>query len=123
MKRKTISILICLALMSLACLQTAMVANAPSEIATQTVAIRENTITPTTPTHETPAQICARVIAAQSVNLRSGPSEHAQWLMWLLRGDLVRVVDQSNADWWKVEIDDVTGYVRSAYVGERECEQ
>lgn len=132
MKKQTISILICLAVFSLACLQTAMpsavrrTAEPVDATATEADVVSEDfTLTPAISLKgegEPAPQICAEVTAARSVNLRGDASEHARWLMWLLRGDQVVVIDQSNADWWKVEINGLTGYVRSAYVGERECE-
>lgn len=126
MKQLTI-VVSCLALLSLACLQGAMISEslgatmAPT-FATQTAAPKiGQTLTKVTaaPSAE---ERCVVVVAAEALHLRSGASEHAQILTWLFRGDVVRVVDQSDGDWWKVEYAGVAGFARSIYLQDKECE-
>ena len=126
MKRLTIVVL-CLALSSLACLQSAMMPPAPvvtmaPTFATQTAAPVSEILPSALPSATSAAERCAVVIASDALNLREGLSVHSQVLTWLDRGDVVHVVDLSNGDWWKVEYAGVTGFVRSIYLQERMCE-
>ena len=90
--------------------------------ATQTAApVAEPTLTKMATAGASPER-CAVVIASDALNLREGLSIHSQVLTWLDRGDVVHVVDQSNGDWWKVEYAGVTGFVRSIYLQDKECE-
>lgn len=133
MKKQTISILICLALMSLACLQTAMVAqDGGGETATPVVSVTSDGRAPTHP-YRAPGvsqpgegdqspERCAVVVASRSLNLRDGANEHAQIVDWLKRGDLVRVIDQSDPEWWGIVFGNLSGFVKAEYLAERECE-
>lgn len=131
MKRLTIVIL-CLALLSLACLQSAGVSDQQLAISlTPTILISEsaagavydveaiNDIVPTL-TKVSPAiaaaRTCARVTAVDALHLRKGPSENDIVLAWLNHGDLVQVLDQSDPDWWFIESRGVSGYARSIYL-------
>lgn len=124
MKRKTILILICLAFINLACLQTAMTASnlaptSPVEV-TQTL---EQVSVEISPTGTAPVAVCANVIASESLNIRDGASEHTPVMGWLQRGDIVRVTDQSDPEWWGITIGDLEGFVKAEYLVESECER
>ena len=108
--KKTIVLILCLTLISLACVTSATIAE------TILTATAEATI-------ETPAQVatmsamkCARVVAVEALHLRKGPSENDIVLAWLKHDDLVQVIDQSNADWWRIEVNGVVGFARAKYL-------
>jgi len=126
MKKITLALL-CLALTSLACLQTAVVAQdikvttSPTFVKVQ-VLVAEPTSTEVA-TAAAEGQICARVVAIEALHLRTGANEHAIVLTWLKNGDVVQVIDQSDGDWWFVESSTGrSGYARSVYLQESECE-
>src|SRR5690349_14201464 len=99
MKKILIPIL-CLAFMSLACLQTAMVAQDISVTASPTfvkvvVHAAEPTLTKS-PTAAADQQICARVIAIEALNVRAAASDKDIVLTWLKNGEVVQVIDRSD---------------------------
>lgn len=133
--KKIIYLLFGLSLLSLACLQTAMVAD-PAQTGTATAA--EPTFASLTSNMEVgdgfddleqadpaPAnpQICAQVIAIEALNVRFGASEQDNVMTWLRSGEVVQVLDRSDADWWKIERQGVIGFARSVYLQESECEK
>lgn len=65
---------------------------------------------------------CAVVIAVVALHLRAGPSEGDIVLGWLRHGDRLRVLDRSYRDWWLVDFNGRTGYARSSYLADSECE-
>jgi len=126
MNKLTIVIL-CLALISLACLTTSGPYWTPGpETPAPTIttdepaagAVYELPVITATAAQRT----CARVIALDALNLRKGPSEKDIVLAWLKNNDIVVVVDQSNADWWHIESAVYSGYARAIYLQESECE-
>jgi hypothetical protein len=119
--KKTIVLILCLAFFSLACLQTVVVAqvaptgtNAARFVTTLTPALspKGEGVTPTRPSKLS----CARVIAIEALHMRQGANENAVVLAWLVNGEVVRVVDRSDGDWWFIEHAGVYGYARSVYL-------
>jgi uncharacterized protein YgiM (DUF1202 family) len=125
--KKMLIFIFCLALTSLACLQSAMVAG---PVQTETAATPELVIDPTpSPSPKSTNDFgegskvtCAKVIAIEALNVRFGASDREKVLTWLKSGELVQVLDQSDRDWWKIERGGKSGYVRSSYLQESECE-
>jgi len=125
--KKFILFIFGLSLLSLACLETAMVGG-PVQMGTSTApSVATFTLTPALALKgegETPVvQICAQVIAIEALNLRFGASDQDIVLTWLRSGEVVQVVDQSDRDWWKIERNGEIGFARSIYLRESECEK
>lgn len=127
--KKIIFLIACLAFASLACLesaavvgpaQTEMTTTPEPTFVTQTIAISK-TLTPTLSLKGEGEETCARVIAIEALNVRFGASDQDHVLTWLKSGELVQVVDRSDADWWKIERHGVIGFARSSYLEEVEC--
>src|SRR5689334_21323985 len=128
MKKISIFIL-CLALTSLACLQTAMAAQNISATASATfvkvqVYAADPTPSPSPKSTNDFGEVrrCARVVAIESLHLRQEASENSLHLAYMQHGEVVRVLDRSNVDWWFVERKGISGYARSVYLQESECE-
>ena len=127
--KKIIYLLLGLSLLSLACLQTAMV-NGPvqtgtakaAEFVTQIPSMEVSGGLDTPAATRPPEFSCAQVIASRALNVRFGASDRDLVLTWLISGEVVRVVDRSDRDWWKIERDGVIGFARSRYLQESECE-
>lgn len=120
-------LILCLALISLACLTPAAIAETlpTATAAADAQPIAKKDIVPTiikVPVTAETAATCARVIAIDALNMRKGPSEKDIVLSWLKNNDIVVVVDQVNADWWHIESAVYSGYARSIYLEESECE-
>lgn len=124
--KKLIIFFICLALASLACLETSSNELPTAEITVVATRI-ENTPTNTAPaivkisTVTAAPEICARVIANTAQNLRSGADPDYQILTQMAYGEVVQVIGQSNADWWLVQRGDDIGFARSIFLEEVEC--
>jgi uncharacterized protein YgiM (DUF1202 family) len=128
--KKILFLILALALMSLACLESAAVSNQPAVISEKqtTAAVTDMptadvsiaTLTPS-PSPKKQGETCARVIASDALNLRMESNEQSRILAWLKNNDVVIVVDTSNADWWYVESPLMSGYVRSSYLQKSEC--
>jgi uncharacterized protein YgiM (DUF1202 family) len=124
---KRISVLIlCLALASLACLQSSTIA--------EETAMPDATISPlitgapvqlqtltNVPTAGAWFPTCAVVIAETALNLRSEMSDQSGILTRMNHGDVVRVLGKSDAGWWLVVYESYLGYARSIYLEERTC--
>lgn len=136
MKRFMI-VISCLALISLACLGSAVsdqqlaISVPPVEAATTEepagavydvleILVAEPTLTKVESPVEEP-RTCARVVALEALHLRNGPSENDIVLAWLKRDDLVQVKSKAIADWWLIEYESRVGYARSFYLEEVEC--
>jgi hypothetical protein len=125
--KKTTVLILCLAFLSLACLETSA-AIAPETMITAAISVTEVMKVTAEPTSTeivigaAAPRTCARVIAIEALHLRSAPSETGRILTWLKNDDIVVVVDRSNADWWRIESAVMNGYVRSIYLQESECE-
>lgn len=125
MKRILIAIL-CLAFMSLACLQTSLQGNAQTYHERTTVSADALLETPTSRLAEirieiwteTPELTCGVIVAANAVNLREFPTEHSRVLTWLISAEKVTVIQFGT--WWKVMAGEYIGYVKADYI--RECE-
>lgn len=126
--KKIFVLILCLALMSLACLQTAMVGG-PVQAGIATPAgenVKEileptETITPSLSLKGEEAQKCAKVIAIESLNMRVGASENELIVTWLKNGEQVQVIDQLDPKWWRIDAQGVVGFARSVYLQEVEC--
>lgn len=115
--KKTTVLILCLALVSLACMWTAspMVTETADAIAPgDALVVVTSTAVP---------RSCARVTAEQALNLRMEPNERARVLTWLEHDDLAQVIDQSNADWWLIGYQSFVGYARSVYLVIQECDE
>lgn len=124
--KKLVLLSLTLAIVSLACLETAAIAvptASPTSAAFVKVdvhpagAVFEPVIITSTPA----LQICARVIAIQSLHVRAGASENDIVLAWLKNGEVVNVIDQANDEWWRIEHEEIVGYARSIYLQEGAC--
>jgi len=127
--KKTILILtLVLSLASVACLQSATLAQSPTDPAPTKTAIPQQTSEPESgavfeiPAPETaiPAKTCAIVTAVQSLNLRELPSEKSKAISWLPADTIVTVIG-TVGDWWKIESAVDTGYARAQYLQETKC--
>ena len=124
---RMIVLILCLALISLACLQTSGPYWTPGPempASTATILISESpepTLTKV-PTAPPAPQICAVVVAIEALHVRSDADENSQVFDYLERGDIVLVLDQWNADWWFIEYAGLSGYARSIYLKESECD-
>lgn len=124
---KTVVLILCLGLVSLACLGTASLdggAVVADSTPAATVTQIPRVVVPTVRASSTPAPIgerCAVVVAESSLHLRGEPSADGSVLTWLEHGQIVVVVEQTYADWWRVRIEGLSGYARSLYLRESEC--
>ena len=115
---------IALSLTSLACLQTAMIAQSPTTATPTNTAIQMQTSEPESgAVYEiiTPARTCATVTAIQSLHLREKPDINSIVISWLPAKTNVLVIGKVGA-WWKVSADGYTGYAKADYLQESECE-
>jgi hypothetical protein len=124
--KKLCYLFLCLALISLACLDTVVDlpitktpgAAAPTLTNLPTAAAR---ILKVDPTLTNAPLVCARVIAETAEHLRIDADYHSRSLTHLRSGQIVFVVDQANPDWWLVVRGAYYGYARSIYLKEVEC--
>jgi len=119
-------LLLILALSSIACLQTAIIADAPTPApSTPTAILPEETEAHEVLTAESQPlkATCAIVTAIQSLNLREKPSEKSAKVTekGLPAKNIVIIIGKVG-DWWKVESALGTGYARADYLKETECE-
>ena len=113
--------LIVLACASLACLQTVTPAKsmagtvAPVATLTNVPPIVATRFSPAEPTL-TNVTRCAQEVAPSAENLRIDANPDAQVITWLENGDVVKVISESNLNWWLVESGAHVGYARSLYL-------
>ena len=125
--KKLIIFFICLALASLACLETSS-NELPIKELTAVATRIENTPTNTAPamvkipTVTAAPEICARVIANTAQNLRARADLFSPVLAWLNNGDVVQVIGQSDPDWWHVKRGGDIGFARSIFLEVVECD-
>lgn len=124
--KKFAIVILCLAFASLACLSTSSAVIESNDLAV--VATRfeiGQSQTPAAaaaePTLTISPQLCARVVAIDALHLRKGPSADDIVLTWLRSGDVVQLLDQLRADWWRVEFKSDIGFARSIFLEEVEC--
>ena len=125
--KKILILILCLALMSLACLQSAVLVQPITASSKTESSVSEPTTNPvkgfaTSVATQSAAPACAKVIAIEALNVRNAPNETAVVLAWLKSGEVVQVINKTNADWWRVKSTAKVGYVRSSYLKESECE-
>lgn len=63
-----------------------------------------------------PVQAATVIETTVAVNVRSSPSVTAEVLIILEAGSVVNVLEDEKDGWIKVNVDDITGYIRSEYV-------
>ncbi len=124
--KKILLTILCLAFVSLACLSTSgAVIESPEPVILATrLEASQSTSEPIDLVGESPtmaAPVCARVVAIAALNLRRSASSKAVVLAWLQFSNVVQVLDQSNAEWWRVRFDGVEGFARSSYLEQVEC--
>jgi len=125
--KKLCMFILCLALVSLACLDTsaAMVLTAaPSQMPTrfEVTAFSTAAVVEALPTMTLPAQLCAVVVADEAVHLRGFSGISSRIIGFLNAGDVVQVVSRNNADWWQVKHGEAVGFARSSYLKIVDCE-
>lgn len=75
-------------------------------------------------TQVTPKAVIQKTIAvvtgAARVNLRKGPSKDFQVIASIPEKTAVKILDKTNDDWYKIEVNDITGigYMMSKYLKE-----
>ena len=125
--KKIFVLILGLSLMSLACLQSAVLVQPIAAISKTESSVSEPTANSvkgfaTSAATQPAAPACAKVIAIEALNVRNAPNETAVVLAWLKSGEVVQVIDNTHADWWRVKSIAKVGYVRSSYLKESECE-
>jgi uncharacterized protein YgiM (DUF1202 family) len=112
---KTVVLFLCLALVSQACLTVGGTsATYPPEIVI--------TPLPTLTAAPIGAEIyCAEVLADTALHVRAERDYKGRVLGWLEHGDIVRVVDMSDSNWWRIEREGLSGYARSMYLVSIPC--
>lgn len=79
---------------------------------------------PIVETQVTPKAVIQKTIAvvtgAAMVNLRKGPSKDFQVIASIPEKTAVKILDKTNKDWYKIEVNDITGigYMMSKYLKE-----
>lgn len=127
MKKFTIVIL-CLALAGLACLEPAAGIDPGHVVFTETVKVINTVPIMATrieigQTLTNAPKLCARVAAETAEHLRRAPSVNGGSILHMRAGDVVRVIDQRDADWWLVEAGSYVGFARSRFLQLEECAQ
>jgi uncharacterized protein YgiM (DUF1202 family) len=132
--KRFILFILCLALASLACLQTTEpfvtypAPSAPTPIAESTIVPAAAAVV-VEPTSANAKQLCALVIADESLHLRAKASEKSQVLDYLMNGQQVIVVELSvppaagsTSRWWKIQTPSgKIGYANAKYLQEEKC--
>lgn len=127
MKKRSVILVISLALASLACLSMAALDAVERDSVAPTMAAVERVGEDLTPTlshageGEELSPMCALVVADTALNLRDGPSVDDSVLTWLSRGDVVELVSDLDPNWWRVRFEGFEGFARSIYLRDSEC--
>ncbi len=124
--KKLITMIVCLALASLACLEPAVIpAGNVHPVATRsnltTATSTPITVAPVVKAVATSPAVCARVIADEAVNLRDNAGAGGSVLAWLRKGEDVSVIGSTAGAWWLVGASYEMGYVRADYLQIVEC--
>lgn len=73
-------------------------------------------------TEVTPKKVIEKTLAvvtgAKKVNLRKGPSKDDSIIKAIPEKTAVKVLDKSNKDWYKIEVNDNAGFMMSKYLKE-----
>lgn len=125
--KKTTVLIFCLALASLACLSTSAAGVTDRQLVTvqhvhgeKPLAVGE--LEPVQVVTAAPTLVrCAVVTADTALHLRSGASVQDDVLTWMLSGDVVALLDDTNPGWWLVQRGTIKGFARSAYLQQVEC--
>lgn len=125
--KKIVIVTLCLAFASLACLSTSsgVVESGQREGVATRFEIGQSYSEPVAlaePTLTNAPQLCAVVVALDALHLRGGSSADDIVLTWLRSGDVVEVLDQVNAEWWRVSFNGFEGFARSSYLQIARCE-
>ncbi len=80
---------------------------------------------PTADSRKQTANLCATVTAIEALHLRAKPDEKAEHLSYMLNGEQVKVIDIGDLlskSWWKVETAaGAVGYANAKYLQEAAC--
>jgi len=125
--KKLLVFILCLALISLACLDTGtagVMSVFPGTATIEVTGTRTNGAVKIELVIETesPARSCAVVEAETAAHLRGEADPTSRILTHLLNGEVVQVIDKTDGEWWKVKRGGVIGFARSLYLRESECE-
>ena len=113
-----IMLVVALAVISLACVTSAMLVPVPTVQGALYAAHLEKAGMPAAEPTAEGKGICA--IAWTAVHLRAARGSDARVLDTVARGAVVTVRSKAG-DWWLVELDGRVGYVRGKYLQETEC--
>jgi len=124
--KKMIVAFLCLALVSLACLDSAALdlVSADQTIVATCMNLMATTADATADDHPTltnAPQLCAAVIAETAENLRAGADLNARIIDHMKHGDVVQVINRDDSMWWRVAHDGREGFARSLYLQIAEC--
>jgi hypothetical protein len=61
-------------------------------------------------------EITQYIVNSKTLNLRSGPGVNFQLLGSFEQGELIKVIDKTNSDWWKVDAKGLQGFVYSNFL-------
>jgi uncharacterized protein YgiM (DUF1202 family) len=64
---------------------------------------------------------CAVISADEALHLRAKASETSQSLAFMERGEVVELINSTNAEWWRIKRGELVGYARSKYLEKSEC--
>ena len=126
MKKRISILLIGLIAATLACMQTVAptLTNVPTAATSPTayyIPITETAPATPTLTNTVPTDRCAQEVAPSAENLRIDADPDAQVITWLENGDVVKVISESDLNWWLVESGAHVGYASSLYLKIVDC--
>jgi uncharacterized protein YgiM (DUF1202 family) len=125
MKRLTL-FLLCLAFMSLACLQSA--ADLEQDPTSTPAPTKENLVLAADQvlkqdaTRTAAPRKCAVIIADEALHLRATASERSAHLAYMRSGVVVKLISARDPDWWLVQYGVKVGYARAKYMREEKCQ-
>ncbi|NOH00624.1 MAG: hypothetical protein HND47_00940 [Chloroflexi bacterium] len=122
MKTKILILSFCL-VFSLACLGTSSAVETIGQ-ATMLVEVSPVFVLATVePSVTVEPQRCAIVVAQTALHLRIAADVHSSSITHLPAGEMVQVLDDSDLDWWRVQVGEFEGFARSNYLQSVECGQ
>lgn len=125
--KKIFYVIVCMAIVSLACLSTATVDGGPQTVKLATLTSLTNASATADDGPQTVfvdpeiESVCAIVIADEALHVREFPNVDADIKTWLKNNDVVHVLDSTHAEWWRVRFNEVEGFARSSFLAEVEC--